>query len=80
MKCYYTYDVEVGKVLIPGCLAVAHSGDRTDCTCEISFKQFEKAEYNEFIKDKNIEIKDLQAEVVSLNRIIKKLLKRRTIG
>lgn len=33
MKCHYTYDKEVGKVLIPGCWAAALSGDIEDCTC-----------------------------------------------
>lgn len=33
MKCHFVHDKKVGKILIPGCLAVVISYDKEDCTC-----------------------------------------------
>lgn len=77
MKCHYIYTEEGEKVLIPGCMAVAVSGDIEDCTCRSkkTFAEFEREEYNKAIKALREEIKDLESENVYLNRIIKKLTK-----
>lgn len=32
-KCHYINIRDVGRVLIPGCMAVAVSGDISQCTC-----------------------------------------------
>jgi len=79
MKCHYVYDPKYGKVLIPGCWAVVHSGNMADCYCRKvnTFQDFEKQRYNEVLKGKNELIKYLESENAALNRIIKKLIKSR---
>lgn len=79
MKCHYIYTEQGEKVLIPGCMAVAVSGDMQDCTCrsEKTFAQFEREEYNKTVKALRQEIKDLESENAYLNRIIKKLTKHK---
>ena len=79
MKCQYIYTEEGEKVLIPGCMAVAVSGDMQDCTCrsEKTFAQFEREEYNKTVKALRQEIKDLESENAFLNRIIKNLTKNK---
>ena len=42
MKCYYSYDNEIGKFIVPQCYAVMHSDDISDCTCSGYYYQFEK--------------------------------------
>lgn len=75
MKCHYTYTEDGEKVLIPGCMAVAVSGDIEDCTCrsEMTFEQFERKRYNEILNRLQSEIKDLEEENAELNRVICKL-------
>lgn len=77
MKCHYTTDKIAGRVLIPGCEAVAHSYDIELCTCRNhpTFAQFEKEIYNQTIKEKDQLISELEKENESLNRIITKLIK-----
>lgn len=67
--------------MIPGCMAVAVSGDIEDCTCRSkkTFVEFEREEYNKAIKALREEIKDLESENERLNRIIKKLTHRKGI-
>ena len=79
MKCHYIYTEQGEKVLIPGCMAVAVSGDMEDCTCrnEKTFAQFERERYNETVKALRQEIKDLESENAHLNRIIRKLTKHK---
>ena len=79
MKCHYIYTEQGEKVLIPGCMAVAVSGDMQDCTCrsEKTFAQFEREDYNNTVKALRQEIKDLESENAYLNRIIKKLTKHK---
>lgn len=74
-----TEEVQGEKVLIPGCMAVAVSGDMQDCTCrsEKTFAQFEREEYNKTDKALRQEIKDLESENAYLNRIIRKLTKHK---
>ena len=78
MKCHYIYTERGEKVLIPGCMAVAVSGDMEDCTCrsEKTFAQFEREKYNRTVKVLRKEIEDLESENAYLNRIIRKLTKK----
>lgn len=77
MKCHYVYDTIAGKVLIPGCWGVANGDSVEFCTCEtsyiMSFKEFERKEYNEEVKKLRDEIKRLEKDNFSLWRIIKRL-------
>ena len=75
MKCHYIYTQDGLKVLIPGCMAVAVSGDIQDCTCrnELTERQFERKEYNDTVKALRKEIKKLEEENAELNHIIEKL-------
>ena len=79
MKCHYIYTEQGEKVLIPGCMAVAVSGDMEDCTCrsEKTFAQFEREDYNNTVKALRQEIKYLESENAYLNRIIRKLTKHK---
>ena len=78
MKCHYIYTEQGEKVLIPGCMAVAVSGDMEDCTCRSkkTFAQFEREEYNRTVRVLRKEIEDLESENAYLNRIIRKLTKK----
>lgn len=79
-KCHYINDPKCGKVLIPHCWAVVHSNDISRCTCRDYPKtvaQFERQKFNEILQAKNKEIRDLEKENASLNRIIKKLINKR---
>lgn len=65
MKCHYIVDKIAGRVLIPGCMAAAVSGDIEQCTCrdfDLSFSQFERKRYNDELKRRNDEIKNLQED------------------
>lgn len=81
MKCHYIYTEQGEKVLIPGCMAVAVSGCMEDCTCrsEKTFAQFEREEYNKTVNALRREIKDLEKENANLNRIIKKITKKKVL-
>lgn len=78
MKCHYIYTEDGLKVLIPGCMAVAVSGNIQDCTCrnELTERQFERKEYNDTVKALRKQVKDLERENIQQNRIIKNLLKK----
>ena len=75
MKCHFAFDEETNhKVLIPGCMSVVHSDDIEDCTCsDFSYSKFEKERYNKLLNERNQEIKELQKEVVRLNKRIELL-------
>ena len=76
MKCHFIYDKRCGKILIPGCMGVAVYGDMRRCTCRPeTFKQFEKKEYNEAMKNMKLQIKELEQENARLWRIIKRFQK-----
>lgn len=63
MKCHYENVVGVGKVLIPGCMAVAVSGDIDRCTCHpTTFASFEKEKYQQEVERLKKIIKDLEEE------------------
>jgi len=79
MKCHYTYDKKVGKVLIPGCWgSVIHGISFCNCRDSIdTFEQFENKKYNEALSIKNKQIKELEQYNASLQRIIAKLYKNK---
>lgn len=60
-------------------MAVAVSGRMEDCTCrsEKTFVQFEREEYNKTVNALRQEVKELEKENAQLNRIIKKLTRRK---
>jgi hypothetical protein len=63
VKCHYENVKGVGKVLIPGCMAVAVTGDIDRCTCHpTTFASFEKEKYQQEVKRLKKIIKDLEEE------------------
>lgn len=77
MKCHYIYTEDGLKVLVPGCMSVAVSGDIADCTCrEETFEAFERERYNKTVKALRKQVKELERENIQQNRIIKNLLKK----
>lgn len=79
MRCYHATDPKTGeKVLIPGCEGTTYRGIEY-CTCENlpqTFKEFERKEFNEMIQGKNEIIREQQKEIVRLNRILRKVLRK----
>lgn len=78
MKCHYENIKGVGKVLIPGCWAVAISNDIHDCICHRepqSFSAFERQKYNKETKRLKAKIKELEDE----NEYYRKILERNEI-
>ena len=74
MKCHYENIKGVGKVLIPGCMAVAVSGDIQDCICHRktqTFAAFEQQEYNKEIKRLKVKIKELEDENEFYSEVLK---------
>lgn len=76
MKCHYENVEGVGKVLIPGCMAVAVSGDIDRCTCHpTTIRQFETPKYKEHLEELKNRIRELEeendfyAKVLSENQI-----------
>ena len=63
MKCHYENIEGVGKVLIPGCMAVAVSQDIEDCTCHpTTIRQFETQRYKEHVEELKKRIRELEEE------------------
>lgn len=63
MKCHYENIKGVGKVLIPGCMAVAVSGDIDRCTCHpTTIRQFETTRYKEHVEELKKRIRELEEE------------------
>lgn len=63
MKCHYENIEGVGKVLIPGCMAVAVSGDIERCTCQpTTIRQFETPKYKEHVEELKKRIRELEEE------------------
>jgi len=63
MKCHYENIKGVGKVLIPGCMAVAVSQDIEDCTCHpMTIRQFETQRYKEHVEELKKRIRELEEE------------------
>ena len=76
MRCHYENIKGVGKVLIPGCMAVAVSGDIDRCTCHpTTIRYFETRKYREEVERlKEIirrleEENDYYAEILEKNQI-----------
>lgn len=59
MRCHYWKAEDGKKYLIPGCYPVAHSMDKSDCTCEPTVRSTKA----ELIKFKKKQIDDLLAEI-----------------
>ncbi len=63
MKGHYENIENVGKVLIPGCMAVAVSGDIERCTCHpTTIRQFETPKYKEHVEELTKRIRGLEEE------------------
>lgn len=76
MKCHYEKIKGVGKVLVPGCMAVAVSNDIELCTCHnTTYKSFERKRYNNEIK----RLKGIITELEEENEYYRKLLERNEI-
>ena len=76
MKCHYEKIKGVGKVLIPGCMAVAISHDIELCTCHsTTYAAFELDRYNVEIK----RLKGIITELEKENEYYRKLLERNAI-
>lgn len=78
MRCHYEHIKGVGKVLIPGCVAVSISGDIRDCTCHCepqTFAAFERQEYNKEVKRLKEKIRRLEEE----NEYYRKILESNEI-
>ena len=63
-KCHYINVKDVGRVLIPGCMAVAVSGDLSQCTCNAP------PSYPEQIEMLQMENKRLKAEIKRLKALL----------
>lgn len=70
MKCHYIKVKDVGKVLIPGCMAVAVSNNIADCTCpdNLTEADFERQRYKDVVDRLKKEIAELREE----NEILRK--------
>ncbi|SFG56074.1 hypothetical protein [Prevotella sp. KH2C16] len=78
MRCHYENIKGVGKVLIPGCDAVAISGDIQDCICHRetqTFAAFERQEYNKEVQRLKAKIKEFEDE----NEFYRKVLENNEI-
>ena len=73
MRCHYIKVKEVGRVLIPGCMAVAVTGDIERCTCHpTTYKSFEREDYNREVKRLKGIIQELEKENERLLRILER--------
>lgn len=70
MRCHFIKVKGIGKVLIPGCMAVTISNDITACTCPdiLTEAKFERKRYNEVVDGMKREIAELREE----NEILRK--------
>lgn len=76
MKCHYENIKGVGKVLIPGCMAVAVSNEIELCTCHsTTYESFERERYNKEIK----RLKSIITKLEKENEYYRKLLERNEI-
>ena len=73
MKCHYENIKGVGRVLIPGCMAVAVSNDIELCTCHnTTYESFERERYNAEVK----RLKGIITKLEKENGYYRKLLER----
>lgn len=78
MKCHYIYTEDGEKVLIPGCMGTAAMGiEHCTCRSKISPANFEIESYNKTVNALRAEIKELEYENAYLNRIIKKIYRKK---
>lgn len=76
MKCHYERIKGVGRVLIPGCMAVAVSNDISRCTCSpTEVEEFESERYRKEIRRLHGIIQNLEKE----NEYYAKLLEENQI-
>ena len=76
MKCHYEKIKGVGKVLIPGCMAVAVSNDIERYTCHnTTYESFERKRYNNEIK----RLKGIITELEEENEYYRKILENNKI-
>lgn len=76
MKCHYEKIKGVGKVLIPGCMAVVVSNDIERCACHsTTYESFERDRYNVEVK----RLKGIITELEEENEYYRKLLERNEI-
>jgi len=63
MRCHYENVEGVGRVLIPGCMAVAVTNDIERCTCHATtFESFEREKYQKEVERLKGIIKELEKE------------------
>ncbi len=82
-RCRFIYDEQTRKkVLIPGCYGSLHRDDLSCCTCNglHSFKQYERKEFNDEVRQLRQERDALLKENNQLHRIIQKLSKRHEVN
>ena len=76
MKCHYIKIKGIGKVLIPGCDAVAISGDIKMCTCHNStYAEFERSRFKKEVERLKGIISNLNKE----NELYRQLLEQNEI-
>ena len=76
MRCHYENIEGVGKVLIPGCMAVAVTNDIKMCTCSpTTFEQFESKRYQKELQRLRERVRELESE----NEYYAKLLEENEI-
>lgn len=76
MKCHYIKVRGLGKVLIPGCMAVANSGRIEDCTCLdiLTEADFERKRYHDVVARMRKEIQEHREENEMLRKGYIKIL------
>lgn len=78
MRCHYEYVKGVGRVLIPGCMAVAVSGEIKHCTChhsEVSYRSYDREAYQKEVR----QLKDIIRELREENDFYAKILEENEI-
>lgn len=73
MRCHFTTLEDGTRFFMPYCYASLHQEDARNCTCRVP------TEVRMASDEAKREIKELRAEVVRLNRIIRKLFKSKNI-
>ena len=85
MRCRYIYDEKYGKVHIPGCYPAIHGPEFCTCypkknlfcfTCHYH-NDLDTCQCKKAVTEESKLISELEKENARLNRIIKKLLKRK---
>nr|DAF67683.1 MAG TPA: valyl-tRNA synthetase [Caudoviricetes sp.] len=66
-RCHYINVPGVGRVLIPGCMAVAVSGDIELCTCQKRKREIDPTKEVERLRKEN---KELRKEIKRLKSLL----------